>query len=469
MNTFLSLITKQRPIDQACIDKINSMAAKSLAFKDMPYEDKNWVSEDGRIALFSWCNDTSHPQHTEQIVAQKNAAFTFSGNVFDYNLTTMYAVAERMFGNDDTKDQVRKLPGVFALCRAVANPPSIRVWNGFMPMETVFYSETPAYVVVGTRGLLVHLVAQQQETPSYALDNFGSFLTAGYFHDEHSPYQGLKIMPLYGELKLTLAGSEVHSLDGMGGFIGEGSGRQVNEIYDEMTEELLESVRALRTFGKPIELGLTGGKDSRLLAAAFEYTGVEIQTFSVGWENHPDVILGRKIAERLKLNHMSISPSVPNSTTLKTDPLARTCKAIYANDGMVNSWVAAPTEPKNVVKKLRVTGQGGEFYRGGWLKNPDVYKQVNTKGAKLFVLDKLSPHRRFLARSYIEPYEQFLIGLVKSYRHHLPMEALLERAFAMSYGLHWAPGTYRMYDSFMPRCDPMINNRLLRLCYELPL
>jgi hypothetical protein len=78
------------------------------------------------------------------------------------------------------------------------------------------------------------------------------------------------------------------------------------QLLEEARHEMLTSIRMARTMGDKTRAELTGGRDSRLLAALLLADGsageVEFQT--LGREDLPDVIVAKQIAERFGLRHV---------------------------------------------------------------------------------------------------------------------------------------------------------------------
>ncbi len=76
-----------------------------------------------------------------------------------------------------------------------------------------------------------------------------------------------------------------------------------------MAEALAEAVRPLGERAAPVQLSLTGGKDSRLVAAALTAAGVPFAARTHGFASHPDVIVAGLIASRLGVEHTVTEPA----------------------------------------------------------------------------------------------------------------------------------------------------------------
>src|SRR5262245_31026205 len=71
-------------------------------------------------------------------------------------------------------------------------------------------------------------------------------------------------------------------------------------LWDEMADALLTSVDLLKD-GTPFSLGLSGGRDSRLVAAALTRQGMPYVASSSGFSDSADVILGQRISDLLEV------------------------------------------------------------------------------------------------------------------------------------------------------------------------
>jgi hypothetical protein len=85
---------------------------------------------------------------------------------------------------------------------------------------------------------------------------------------------------------------------------GEPPTRRVDDAYvDEMTDALGRFVTAAATINGSINSPLTGGKDSRMLAAILMSTGVPVQYWTKGLPESLDVQIALEIAQRHGLQH----------------------------------------------------------------------------------------------------------------------------------------------------------------------
>jgi hypothetical protein len=130
-----------------------------------------------------------------------------------------------------------------------------------------------------------------------------------------------------------------------------------------VAEALVAAVAHLGDAGRPVELSLTGGKDSRLVVAAFVAAGVPVVARTHGFADHPDVVVAAEIARRLGIEHIVRTPAAPGQ---QVDVLGRIRATVLVADGMLSAFenVGRPDPAASVV--VTAGGHGGELLRGGY-------------------------------------------------------------------------------------------------------
>jgi hypothetical protein len=130
-----------------------------------------------------------------------------------------------------------------------------------------------------------------------------------------------------------------------------------------VADGLVAAVAQLADAGQPVELSLTGGKDSRLIAAALVKAGVPVVARTHGFADHPDVVVAAEIARRLGIEHLVRTPAAPGQ---QVDVLGRIRATVLVADGMLSAFenVGRPDPAASTV--VTAGGHGGELLRGGY-------------------------------------------------------------------------------------------------------
>jgi len=132
---------------------------------------------------------------------------------------------------------------------------------------------------------------------------------------------------------------------------------------DSVASALLAAVQPLAKSDSPVELSLTGGKDSRLVAAALAAAGVPFRARTHGFGTHPDVEIAAAVAARLGIEHIVATPVAPSETA---DPLHRIRSAVLVGDGMISAFENVGYPDPVFSEVISVGGHGGEILRGGY-------------------------------------------------------------------------------------------------------
>jgi hypothetical protein len=191
----------------------------------------------------------------------------------------------------------------------------------------------------------------------------------------------------------------------------------------DVAEGLVAAVAPLRDAGSPVELSLTGGKDSRLIAAALVKAGVPVVARTHGFGDHPDVVVAAEIARRLGIEHVVRTPAAPGQ---RVDVLARIRATVLVADGMLSAFENVGRPDPAASPALTAGGHGGELLRGGYAETSG--RVAATSGVRRAV----APARR-AARS-----AELLRRLTTK---HL---GLIRRGPAAAYAASLAPWTPRL-------------------------
>jgi len=170
-----------------------------------------------------------------------------------------------------------------------------------------------------------------------------------------------------------------------GGAVGGRSGTGAGGAR-AVAEALVAAVAHLGDAGRPVELSLTGGKDSRLVAAALVAAGVPVVARTHGFADHPDVVVAAEIARRLGIEHIVRTPAAPGQ---QVDVLGRIRATVLVADGMLSAFenVGRPDPAASPV--VTAGGHGGELLRGGYAETA-----VGRPGAVGGLRAALGPARR---------------------------------------------------------------------------
>lgn len=214
---------------------------------------------------------------------------------------------------------VRPVWGQYAAVFAERYMGRITAWNTVPALEAIHWGVSEEFVFVANRPLLVALALQSGVAAALPLssDYLVEYLLYGYSISGQTPFHGVKTIPADRALTvhrgqvdlteippgLTSSLSAVHSVeDG-----AEALAAALTAAMDRTEKDLA---------GRPLQLRLSGGKDSRLLAGLLRSRSLSVRALTFGLADTPDVRLGRVLAERADLPFENRIPQIADADSL---------------------------------------------------------------------------------------------------------------------------------------------------------
>jgi hypothetical protein len=234
-------------------------------------------------------------------------------------------------------------------------------------VDPVYVAEVPGAVIVADRAIWAAWTAGRLDAHDPL--HVSALLNPGFPLGSVTPFTGVSAVAgsttlhlLNGALTRLAApagAKAIAPLPGgrlVGGPAGSGGARAV-------ADALVAAVAHLADAAAPVELSLTGGKDSRLVAAALVVARVPVVARTHGFADHPDVVVAAEIARRLGIEHIVRTPAAPGQ---RVDVLGRIRATVLVADGMLSAFenVGRPDPAASAV--VTAGGHGGELLRGGY-------------------------------------------------------------------------------------------------------
>jgi hypothetical protein len=243
--------------------------------------------------------------------------------------------------------------GCFALFQADAD--GIGAATSIAAADPVYYARTGDLVVVGNRALLVRLAAYG--TVEYDVLALQSVARQCYFLSEETPFAGVRALPPASRMvsrdRLTVTTQPLPKGDGRGG--------------GDVADHLVRAVEPLHHNSEEVRVTLTGGRDSRLIAALLTGAGIPFRAFTSGFDDHPDVAVARRVAAALGVEHEVTRPPLTQDNELSVvHPADRAHTMLRVCEGMLSAYENITGDaPYSTIPRLG--GHNGEILRGGFL------------------------------------------------------------------------------------------------------
>ncbi|GIH72199.1 asparagine synthase-related protein [Sphaerimonospora thailandensis] len=411
MRVFLAVASKGGGSAEPLLDSVIRQA-EDLIEQAFPVPADTVTSARHRFpgaVLLGWGNEGDSRTRPELVTATRDAAIGVTGRLLDWD------DVGRLLGPSSSGLSMGEIAlgtrGCFSAIRI--EPGGLTAVTDMTRACGIFYAQTPELHIVGNRALLVHLVARGGGPVAWDVRALQSMVRQGYFLSDETPFEGVAALPPSSTLEVRdgtgherIRRITTVPLPTAGPVPTSSRGRRA--AIEGLAEALVETVRPLTD---QVNLALTGGRDSRLMAALLHAAGVPFRATTNGLDDHPDVVIARRIAAKLGVEHNVIAPkrTERRDAVLVEHPLRRTHEVLRTCEGMTSAYESI-VEYLPYSSKLTMSGQSGEILRGGFL-----YSQGNPAPAAMrrrvdafflkdeaFFTDDANAHARELATPWRE-------------------------------------------------------------------
>ena len=363
--------------------------------------------------------------------------------------------------------------------------------TGVARVDPVYLAEVPGAVVVSDRACWAAAVTGRLGAHDAVMA--GAFLAVGYPVGAVTPFRGVRALGCAQQLtvtgaRLTETGVRPTETLAAGGRRGGRAGGR----YGPVAGALLDAVRPAGESGVQVELSLTGGKDSRLIAAALTAAKVPFRARTHGFASHPDVVVAAMIASLLGVEHVVTEPRPADTgppsdagppadtgppasagpSPDEADLLARLRSAVLMSDGMLSAFenIGRP-DPRYAAEPVQAGGHGGELLRGGyappaWTDRRPARAWSEARGVELF--RRLTTRRAGLLRpgpaaAYLASLAPYAVALRRGSLRTLDDFYLANRAG------RWSAAARQAYLMRSPLLQPFFDDRVVRAARSVPL
>jgi len=335
-------------------------------------------------------------------------------------------------------------------------------------VDPVYVAEVPGAVVLSDRAMWAAWTANRLDDHDPLLAC--ALLNPGFPLGSVTPFRGVSALPRSTTLHILNGASTRVATPGAvpspspspspGPLPApQGSG----DLPADVAAALVEAVSDLREAGRPVELSLTGGKDSRLVAAALVKAGVPVRAHTHGFADHPDVAIATQVAQRLGIAHEIRVPAAPGQ---EVDVLGRIRATVLVADGMLSAFENVGRPDPAVSKTITAGGHGGELLRGGYAETAAGRRATALRAAEL--LRRLTSRhlgllRRGAAVGYVASLAPWTAALARG-----PLQAL-DDFYLVNRAGRWSAAARQAYLIRESLVQPLFDERVVLAARAVPL
>ena len=349
----------------------------------------------------------------------------------------------------------------------------LRARTGPARVDPVYVAEVPGAVVVSDRACWAAAVTGRLGEHDPAM--VGAFLAVGYPFGGATAFRRVRALGCGQELTVTGDRQVVAAArDPDAG--PAGAGAVGSDRYGAVAAALVEAASPPRDADGLVELSLTGGKDSRLIAAALTAAKVPFRARTHGFASHPDVVVAAMIAGRLGVDHVVTEPKPPGAGPAPDEAvLGRLRSAVLVSDGMLSAYENIGTpDPHFAAEPVQAGGHGGELLRGGYAaaawqdrRSPGAARAWSeARGTELFrrmTTRRLGLLRRAAAGEYLVSLTAYAVALPRG-----PLRAL-DDFYLVNRAGRWSAAARQAYLMRSRVLQPFFGDRVVRAARAVPL
>jgi asparagine synthase (glutamine-hydrolysing) len=358
----------------------------------------------------------------------------------------------------------------------------LRARTSLTRVDPVYTAEVPDAVILSDRAMWVAAVAGR--LTSYDPLHPGALLAGpGFPIGAATPFIGIRALDggISAEVracKLVLgldAGPGPAAGDATGGIPGAGGAVSGGSVPGsaEVAAALVAAVSPLRSLTEPVELSLTGGKDSRLVVAALVAAGVPVRAKTHGFAAHPDVTVATEIARHLRIEHVVREPASPEA---KIDVVTRIRSTVLVADGMLSAFENVGRPDHSPSSVVTAGGHGGELLRGGYAETAGAgqpgagtISTVKRAARATELLRRLTARHVALLRP--APAARYLASLTPwsgAALAHGPLQAL-DDFYLVNRAGRWSAAARQAYLLRENLVQPLFDDGVVRAARQVPL
>ena len=349
-------------------------------------------------------------------------------------------------------------------------------------VDPVYVAEVPGAVIISDRATWAAWTAGRLDDHDPLLAC--ALLNPGFPLGSATPFRGVSALPpstiiqvLSGTASRTAASAAVpraaHSVAHGAAFAGPAA-TPADDPYDprharndwsaaDVAAALVDAVAPLREVTQPVELSLTGGKDSRLVAAALVKAGVPVRARTHGFAGHPDVVIAAEVARVLGIEYDVRVPAAPGQ---QVDVLGRIRATVLVADGMLSAFENVGRPDPAFSTAVTAGGHGGELLRGGYAETAAGRRAAGLRAAELLrrlTTRHLGLLRRGAAAGYVASLASWTGALARD-----PLRAL-DDFYLVNRAGRWSAAARQAYLIRECLVQPLFDERVVLAARAVPL
>lgn len=196
---------------------------------------------------------------------------------------------------------IKPVWGQYATVYGTNNRSQVFAWNTTPALDAIHWGQTDDFIIISNKPLLAALflaALRSAASPALSSKYLAEYLHYGYSITGQTPFEGIRTLSTNRCLVVTNGVVNFEELPG-----GLHSDLPIEHTAKEGAEALAAALENSMTRtanelgGRPLQLRMSGGKDSRLLLALLRGRDIDFRAVTFGIETDPDVKLASHLLE----------------------------------------------------------------------------------------------------------------------------------------------------------------------------
>lgn len=325
MNDFLVIYLKQK--SAVVLENILSIVRKDYSILEM------WEAKNSNLILLNILNKYSKIESKDLFprINYMNKRYTF---LYSGYITEEYDsfVSKIQFRNGSL--YAEPSGGIASFCLYDELSKKVFLWSTLPPVKPLFYSESKDMIVVGTRPKIVHLSTRKTVKVKLSTDYIPAVVADGYALDDITVFDETYVCPIRKTLVIHQQWTDYPKI-----VFEPYPVNPYQDLYEAdfdtkvelLCNELVKSVSLLKKTQNP-QLWLSGGKDSRLLAAVLKAAEITPYCVKHGYFDDKESQVASLVASKLNFPFQTVQPQF-NSQGDLSDSVKH---SLVLSDGFIN-------------------------------------------------------------------------------------------------------------------------------------
>ena len=322
----------------------------------------SWRAPSGRLACAWVSHGADQTGGAAYVTSDDSRVALFSGRPFLWrgDIADGTTPIDATFYSRASEDELLDLDGRFVALRFDDAEGGLDLVTDPIGAYPVFETDVDGTTLVSNNA---ELLRRLRGTGEFSLESVATLVCGGWPLSGDPLWRDVRRVESFGVHRLRPGGRSLRQ-----GFDWNDPQQVLGSEFDvdRAAGIVVQSIRGLADWpGRPSVVPVTAGRDSRVILGAAVASGIDVRTVTFGSPGHPDVRVGRELAERVGAPHL-IDVAAVDPRSVDWREAARVVNLMASGTTSLADARGYRIRPLEGPLVLWHSGQGGEIARGAY-------------------------------------------------------------------------------------------------------